>query len=93
MKEVLLFDALVVGEQRNSHGLCDVPANLGRTLAVAADFSHTCAIGNSGRMGTPMGPKHPLKGPKYPNMEYIWLLLGIVIMFWGICLIFGYLDP
>eukprot|EP00439_Symbiodinium_sp_Y106_P002588 s556_g1.t1 len=40
----------VVNLQQNSHGLCDVPAMLGQTLAVAVDFSHTCAVRADGRL-------------------------------------------
>ena len=32
--------------------------------------------------------------PEYPNMKYLWLIVfGGVNMVWGICFIFGYLDP
>ena len=31
-------------------------------------------------------PPYP-KGPKYPDMEYMWFLYGIVMMVWGICFI------
>ena len=38
----------VVNVQKGNLGLCDVPAHLGPTLAVAANFAHTCAVGADG---------------------------------------------
>ena len=34
------------------------------------------------------------KGQKYPNMKYIWYFLSeMVVLVWGRCFIFRYLDP
>ena len=49
-------------------------------------------LGSQDGPGPSFGPLDSFsKGPKYPNMKHIYGFSIIVV--WGICFIFGYLDP